>query len=124
MIPSPREWPAFLQADKAFFASQGGDASIAGRLPGLYAKAGLDMESITPTVMSGHPGSPVWNWLSTYFLGVMDRLSRLPPLTPEAGAHLRKQWIAAARKKTSLLIAPAVIDVVGRRGCDARRRTR
>jgi hypothetical protein len=122
MIPMPQDWLAFLQADRAFFASQGGDASIAGRLPGLYAQAGLDVESITPTVMSGHPGSPVWNWLSTYFLGVMDRLARFPPLTPEGGARLRKQWLAAARKKTSLLIAPAVIDVVGRRVRDDSRR--
>jgi SAM-dependent methyltransferase len=115
MIPTPQDWPAFLQADRAFFASQGGDASIAGRLPALYTRAGLDLVGITPTVMTGHPGSPVWNWLSTYFLGVMNRLSRFSPLTPNAGARLRRQWLAAARKKTSLLIAPAVIDVVGRR---------
>jgi SAM-dependent methyltransferase len=115
MIPTPPEWPAFLQADRAFFASQGGDASIAGRLPGLYEKADLDVVSITPTVLHGHPGSPVWNWLSTYFLGVMDRLAQCPPLTPEAGKRLRRHWLAAARRRTSLLIAPAVIDLVGRR---------
>jgi len=65
--PLPAAWERFLAADRAFFESQGGDASIAARLPALYARAGLELVDITPTVKSGHPGSPVWNWLSAYF---------------------------------------------------------
>jgi SAM-dependent methyltransferase len=119
MIPTPREWAAFLHADHAFFASQGGDASIAGRLPDIYRRAGLSLVEITPTIKTGHPGSPMWNWISTYFFGVMDRLAAFPPFDPVAAARLRRHWRAAGRRKASLLIAPAVIDVVGRR---ARRR--
>lgn len=115
MVPTPREWPAFLHADHAFFASHGGDASIAGRLPDLYTQAGLSLVEITPTIKTGHPGSPMWNWISTYFFGVMDRLAAFPPFTPAAAARLRKHWRTAARNRASLLIAPAVIDVVGRR---------
>lgn len=120
MVPSPREWPAFIDADRAFFASQGGDASIAGHLPQMYEKAGLEVIDITPTVKSGRPGSPVWNWISSYFFGVMDRLGEFPPFTPAGATRLRRDWIGAAKKKTSLLIAPAVVDVVGRKGKTAR----
>src|SRR6187455_2430999 len=35
MIPAPPAWEAFLAADRAFFESQGGHASIAGQLPRL-----------------------------------------------------------------------------------------
>jgi SAM-dependent methyltransferase len=115
MIPCPPEWAAFMAADAAFFATQGGDASIAGRLPGMFERAGLEPIDITPTIKTGHPGSPVWNWLSTYFLDIMERLGRLRPLTPVSAKSLTRQWIANGRKPTSLLIGPALIDVVGRK---------
>jgi SAM-dependent methyltransferase len=115
MIPSPPEWSSFLAADAAFFASQGGDASIAGALPAIYERAGLTVTDITPTIRTGHPGSPVWEWLSGYFLGVMDRLAAIEPFSADQARRLRRQWIANSNKKTSLLIAPALIDVVGQR---------
>jgi SAM-dependent methyltransferase len=115
MIPAPPEWQAFMAADAAFFASQGGDASIADRLPLMYEKAGLKAIDITPTIRTGHPGSPVWTWLSTYFLGVMDRLAELEPFSPRQAQRLRRQWLANAKKPSSLLIGPALIDVVGQR---------
>jgi SAM-dependent methyltransferase len=115
MIPCPPEWAAFMAADAAFFATQGGDASIAGRLPGMFERAGLHVVDITPTIKTGHPGSPVWSWLSTYFLGVMDQLGRLRPFTPPSAKSLTRQWIANGRNRSSLLIGPALIDVVGRK---------
>lgn len=115
MVPTPKEWAAFLQADHAFFASQGGDASIAGRLPAIYEKIGLDVVDITPHIKTGHPGSPVWTWISTYFFGVMQRLAEFSPFTPAQASRLIRQWRTASERPSSLLIAPAVIDVVGRR---------
>jgi SAM-dependent methyltransferase len=124
MVPTPPEWRAFVTADEAFFATQGGNASIAGRLPALYRAAGLDVVDLTPTIKSGHSGSPVWAWLTTYFLGVMDQLGTLAPFSPEQATRLRQQWIAAGRDKTSVVIAPAVIDVVGRKRRTGRRGVR
>lgn len=115
MVPCPQEWPAFMAADAAFFATQGGDASIASRLPRMFERAGLDVIDITPTIRTGHPGSPVWNWLSAYFLGVMDQLGHLRPFTAAQAESLRRQWIANAKKPTSLLIGPALIDIVGQK---------
>jgi SAM-dependent methyltransferase len=115
MIPTPAEWPAFMAADAEFFATHGGDASIASRLPTLFEKAGLGVIDITPTMQTGHPGSPVWMWLSTYFLGVMDQLAQLPPFDPKQAASLRRQWLANTRKPRSLLLGPTLIDVVGRK---------
>jgi SAM-dependent methyltransferase len=114
MIPCPLEWPAFLAADASFFATQGGNASIANVLPTLYEKAGLEVTDITPTIRTGHPGSPVWRWLSSYFLGVMDQLAEIEPFDHSQAKRLRRQWLANARKPTSVLIGPALFDIVGR----------
>lgn len=114
-VPEPPEWEHFLKADLAFFASQGGDANIGARLPRLYERAGLTLVDVTPTIKFGRPGSPVWNWVSGYFMGVMSQLAKFPPFTNAQAARLRRYWIAASRRRTTLLIAPTVVDVVGRK---------
>jgi SAM-dependent methyltransferase len=115
MVPEPPEWDNFLKADGAFFATQGGDVNIGGRLPQIYEKAGLDVIDITPTTKYARPGNAEWDWITTYFLGVMPQLAKLRPFTPRQAASLRRHWLAAARRKTSLVISPTVLDVVGRK---------
>jgi len=115
LLPRPPEWGDFLNADQAFFRSQGGEASIGSRLPSLYAEAGLEVVEVRPTLKMGGPGSPVWNWLTTYFMGVMNRLASFPPFDARKAMRLRRAWRQAAEVKTSLLIAPVILDVVGRR---------
>lgn len=115
MVPEPPEWENFLKADAAFFASAGGDVNIGARLPELYKKAGLDLVEITPTTKYGRPGHAEWKWITTYFLGVMHRYATFRPFTPKQAASLRRHWLRAATEKTSLVISPTVLDVVGRK---------
>jgi SAM-dependent methyltransferase len=115
MAPRPAEWSDFVAADHAFFASEGADASVGSRLPELYRRAGLEVVEVVPTVKVARPGSLAWSWLTTYFLSVAERYGRCPPLTPGKVRRLRRHWLAAGRDRTSVMIAPAVLDVVGRR---------
>lgn len=115
MIPRPEEWPHLMAADRAFFATHGGDASVGSRLPRMFHEAGLELLDTTATLKTGHPNSAVWDWISTYFFGVMERLAALPPFSSEEAARLSAQWRAAAQRADSLLIAPALLDVVGRK---------
>jgi SAM-dependent methyltransferase len=115
LVPRPAAWEDFMAADRAFFASQGGDASVGARLPELYRKAGLEVVETVPTIKIGRPGSAVWEWASTYFLGVMATYGELAPFTKAKASDVRRRWLAAARDTTSLLIAPTVLDVVGRK---------
>ena len=125
LIPRPADWEALVAADRAFFASQGGDANIGARLPLLCDTAGLELVDITATTKSGRPGSAVWQWLSTYFLGVLEPYSAasakasapkaFAPLTRDAAGRIEAAWNEAARHPTSLLIAPTVLDLLGRK---------
>jgi SAM-dependent methyltransferase len=115
LIPRPPEWRRFVDADLAFFASQGGDVSIGGRLPALFRRARLRLDPTHVTIKTGRPGSAVWRWLSTYVLGVMDRYAEFPPFTREDARRLRRHWLRASRDPAALLIGPAVLDVVGRK---------
>ena len=115
MVPEPPEWDNFLKADAAFFASQGGDVNIGAHLPEIFAKAGLEVIDVTPTTKYGRPGNAEWQWLTTYFLGVLPRMAACRPFSPAQAASLKRFWITAGREKTSLLISPTVLDVVGRK---------
>jgi len=115
LTPRSPDWDDFLAADRAFFASQGGDASIGSKLPTLVQQAGLSLVRVEPEIKHGHPGSAVWKWLSGYVFSVMDQYARTPPLTPAKAARLRRAWLSAARQRTALAIAPAVLSVVGRK---------
>ncbi|HUL69928.1 MAG TPA: class I SAM-dependent methyltransferase [Gemmatimonadales bacterium] len=115
MIPQPAEWENFAMAERRFFEAQGANVSPAETLPTLYRRAGLRVEQIEPIIKMGHPGSPTWNWMTTFFLGMMDRYAKHPPFSPTQAIRLRRWWRAAARNPSSILIAPAVVNVVGRK---------
>jgi hypothetical protein len=87
--------------------------NIGARLPLLYERAGLRVTDITSTTKVGRPGSPEWKWLTTYFLGVLRRYADFRPFTPRQATSLRRHWLACAKRRTSLIISPTVIDVVG-----------
>lgn len=115
LLPRPAEWLDFLAADRAFFASQGGDISIGGQLPGAFARAGLALLEMHPTLMSGRRGSLVWDWLFGYFDSVRDRLAGIPPLDDEKTRRLGEQWRDAAASPHAFVFAPTVVDLIARR---------
>jgi hypothetical protein len=57
----------------------------------------------------------VWRWLSAYYLGILDRYARQRPLDASAARRIRRAWLEAERDRSALMIAPAVVDVVGRK---------
>ncbi len=115
LVPRPDEWDAFISADRAFFASQGGNVSIGVRLPGMMKAAGLRVTSLEQTTKEGHPGSPTWNWVTNYVLSVIDKLEHSPAFTAQTAASLKRKWLEAGRERSTLLIAPCVLDVVARK---------
>ena len=112
LVPRPDEWNDFITADKALFASQGGDVNIGVRMPALMESAGLEVTSIEQTTKAGHPGSPTWNWVTNWVMSVIDRLPTLPPAKAKS---LHRKWRAAERNPATLLVAPCVIDVIGKK---------
>ena len=73
------------------------------------------MTSIEQTIKDGHPGSPTWNWVTNWVLSVIDRLDHSPAFTAATASRLKRDWLRAGKNPASLLIAPCVLDVVGRK---------
>lgn len=115
LVPRPDDWDAFITADRAFFASQGGNVSIGVRLPAMMGAAGLCVTGIEQTTKDGHPRSPTWNWVTNYVLSVLPRLDHSRSFSRAKAERLKRQWLGAGQNLSSLLIAPCVLDVIGRK---------
>lgn len=115
LLPLPEYWQDFLAADHAFFSSEGGNANIGGILPHFFQQVNLKLIDLHATIKQGHPGSAEWNWLSDFFLGVLDQYSKFKPFSKAKADALREAWESAEKNRNSLLIAPTVLDVVGRK---------
>ncbi len=113
--PRFESWQWVAEAERKWFASQGGDVCIAGRLPELMIKAGLEVREVKPWVKTGRPGSPVWKWAESFFLGFLDEIARQPPLTPARARKFRADWKKFRRKPGALFVSPAILDVVARK---------
>jgi SAM-dependent methyltransferase len=115
IVPLPDRWQTFLAAERHVYGAAGGDVTIGGRLPHLFDDVGLDVVEVVPTVMTGGPDTAVWAWVSDYYVPILSRYTQYKPFNQAAAARLRRQWLSAARQPSSMMIAPAVLDVVGRR---------
>ena len=115
LFPRPTEWLDFLAADRAFFASQGGDISIGGRLPAIFKRAGLGLVDVTPVHRSGPPGSLVWEWLWGFFQSIRNRYGSIQPFDAAKAQRVHKHWHAAAGDKRSFVVAPTMVDLVGQK---------
>ena len=115
LFPRPAEWLDFLAADRAMFAAYGGDISVGGQLPTLYARVGLEVIDVTPTHLSGPAGSPVWDWLFRYFESVRERIGSTPPMDRRKATRLWDTWCESAVDRRAFVVAPTMVDVVGRK---------
>lgn len=115
LIPKPEHWDDFIAADRDFFASQGGDASIGSRLPGLMSEAGFKVVEVQPHFKTGHPGSQVWDWVTRYSLGVLSDYAQFAPFDAEKAETLAHSWVKLGQNPTTLLIAPTLLDIVGQK---------
>lgn len=115
IYPRLPSWPLLIQADKAWFASQGGDLNVAGRLPTLLRRVGLVPEPVVTHTKVGGPRSDVWRWAEAYFIGYLDKIAKFPPFTKARAERFRREWLAAKRNRDALFISPMMLDVVGRK---------
>ena len=97
---------ALTPADTVAIVSYGGTFYHRGAMPAMEMDKHDEWTSIISWKFRSEPGGEI---------SVMDRYGELPPFTPAGAKSLRKRWLAAQRQKTSFVIGPTVLDVVGRK---------
>jgi len=115
IFPESEGFRAVVRATRALYRTSGGDQFVMGRIPAIFAAAGLETLEIQPNVLCGGPESGVFRWADTFF----PRFSALYEQKGLMSAAERKQFLAEweERKQNPLTLfySPMVVDALGRK---------
>ncbi len=115
VFPESEGFRAVVRATRALYRKAGGDAFVAARAPALFAAAGLETVSITPTVLCGGPQSGVFRWAGLFFPQFSEKMVAEGLLAPEERAQFLSEWRERERDPHALFFSPIVVDAVARR---------
>ena len=112
LYPRSEGFEAVIRATRAWYASGGGDAFVAGRIPELVERAGLELGSLDPIVRCGAPGSPVWRWAEEFFLHHSATMQDLGLLEPTEREDFVEQWHARRKNRNARFYTPIVVSAL------------
>lgn len=104
-----------VDAFRAAYKATGADLWIAGRLPGLYAAAGLTTERIDPCALAARPGEPHFRWVEDFLFLHLGTVHAAGRITSEQRALFERDWHRIKRLPGAVLFLPMQVLVVGRR---------
>jgi SAM-dependent methyltransferase len=115
LFPESPGFEAVVRATRAWYRTQGGDPFIAGRLPELFERAGLQLERLEPEAFVGAPGSPIWRWAEEFFVHHSATLEDLGLLSGEERDDFLTQWRRRRENPWSRFYSPLIVAALGRK---------
>jgi ubiquinone/menaquinone biosynthesis C-methylase UbiE len=115
LYPESEPFRAMIRAVRAWYASQGGSAFVAGAVPRMLREAGLELVDQRPFVKCGRPGSPVWSWVEDFLLGHSHAMERSGHLTAQEAAAFRADWGARSEDPDACFYSPIVVGFGARK---------
>ncbi|TWT43680.1 Ubiquinone/menaquinone biosynthesis C-methyltransferase UbiE [Phycisphaerae bacterium RAS1] len=112
---APRS-PAFERVVAAVGESwrkHGGDPDLAGRLPAMMERCGLELREIRPILRVARPGSALWQWPTTFFSNYVPALVEMGLLTRDEQNDFEREWAERTQNPSAFFVTPPVFDIVG-----------
>ena len=94
--------------------AHGGNPEIGNMLPGLLARAGLDVE-LRVTTKAIRAGTPEWRWPDTLFRQLLPTLVNAGHLAQEVLGSFLAEWEVRCHDPAAVFFSSPVMQVVGRR---------
>jgi SAM-dependent methyltransferase len=104
-----------LDATEASFRAHGGSGDVGMELPRLLAEAGFVLTHLEPVVRVARPGSPLWQWPTTFFRGYTASLVELGLLTDDEAAAFHAAWATLSEDPHAFFFTPPLIGIVATR---------
>jgi SAM-dependent methyltransferase len=115
LFPASEGFRAVVRATRAMYASRGGDAWIAGRLPALARANGLELFELTPHVLCGGPQSDAFRWADAFFPYHSDGMLANGLITKDEHELFHSEWNARRSDPDALFFSPFVVDCAARK---------
>jgi len=94
-------------------ADAGGSLDVAGKLPALFRRCGLQSSHVLMLAQVARPADPVWAWVSEFQRLHLPALVEAGYLTAEELAAHQAWWSSLADNPEAVFFAPPVMGVVG-----------
>jgi SAM-dependent methyltransferase len=115
LFPESVGFQAVVRATRAFYGGHGGDLWIGARLPRLFRQAGLEMVAYSANVLTGAPGSPVFQWAESFFFNHVASMVEDGALTEDERRLFIDEWGERRRNPDTMYFSPIVVDAAARK---------
>jgi SAM-dependent methyltransferase len=114
LSPPSDAFQEVLQATDRAWRESGGDSEIGRRLPAMFERHGLRVESIRPLQRIARPHEPLWQWPESFFSNWIPALVARGLLRPEVHEAFKTDWEARSRDKSAFFWTPSMLEIIGR----------
>jgi ubiquinone/menaquinone biosynthesis C-methylase UbiE len=97
------------------WATGGGDAFVAAKIPRIFRGNGLELVDYSPHCLAGGPDSDVIEWAHKFFTKHMDLMVASGATTREMGDAMLADWYEHRKNPDTIFCSPIVVDMAGRK---------
>jgi len=115
IFPESEGFRAAVRATRALYKTSGGDQFVMGRIPAIFAAAGLETVEVHPNVLCGGPQSGAFRWADTFFPRYSAVYEQKGLMTPAERKQFLAEWEERKQNPLSMFYSPMVVDAVGRK---------
>lgn len=100
-------------AIRASYFDAGGSIDVAGRIPHLFTHYGIAIESLRSIGGATRPGTPYWEWITTFLRGYLPTLVPKGYLADDQVTEFLDWWREASDDDGVVLNLPPMLGIVG-----------
>lgn len=115
LVPDSRAVRKIIEAALESWRIMDSEIDIAPALSALFKRNGLDVVRTMPIAKISTPGQMAWQWLATFLKIYSLKLINMGFLTATEREAFLKVWPEVETHPDSMLIAPLVMEVLGRK---------
>ncbi|CAN5635206.1 methyltransferase domain-containing protein [soil metagenome] len=113
VAPHSPEIDRVISATFLAVTRRGGNMDVGRDIPAMMRSCGLEVQSVQPIVRAARPGSALWKWPETFFLGYLTTLLEMELITEDEAAGFRRAWTTRSADPSAYLFTPPMVEVIG-----------
>jgi ubiquinone/menaquinone biosynthesis C-methylase UbiE len=113
LFPRGGVWDTMPDIVRAYYRSGGGDAYVAGRIPTIFRKHGLNVVDFTPNCLAGGPTSGVMEWAHRFLSTHVPLMAQKGLISSEQAEGLMVDWNTHRQNPDAVFFSPLVVDIAG-----------
>ncbi|CAN5723405.1 hypothetical protein BH23GEM8_BH23GEM8_11940 [soil metagenome] len=113
VAPHSPEIDTVISATFLSVTRRGGNMDVGQDIPAMMRSCGLEVQSVQPIVCAAQPGSALWRWPETFFLGYLTTLLEMELITEDEADGFRRVWTERSEDPSAFLFTPPMVEVIG-----------